>query len=85
MLVRAFTLIKIQRVSLPNLLCEEAVVPEFLQEQVVAENMGAAVLELLESAPARARQLVQFAKVRQLLRRDAAASAARAIGELIAA
>jgi lipid-A-disaccharide synthase len=76
-------LIKIERVSLPNLLCREPVVPEYLQEQAEAGHLGPAVLELLSQPAARARQTSQFAAVRQELRRGAADSAAAAIAGLI--
>ena len=76
-------LIKIDRVSLPNLLCQEPVVPEYLQEQADAAHLGPAVLELLSQPAARERQTAQFAAVRQELRRGAADSAAAAIARLI--
>jgi len=76
-------LIKIDRVSLPNLLCQEPVVPEYLQEQADAGHLGPAVLELLNQPAARERQTAQFAAVRRELRRGAAASAAAAIAGLI--
>jgi lipid-A-disaccharide synthase len=76
-------LIKIDRVSLPNLLCQEPVVPEYLQEQANAAYLGPAVLELLNQPAARERQTVQFAAVRRELRRGAADSAAAAIARLI--
>lgn len=82
-LVRLFRLVKINYVSLPNLLCREAVVPEFIQEQASAEKLGAAVLELLDQPAARQRQTAQFAAVRHELKRDAAASAAAAIAGLL--
>ncbi|MDR3416741.1 MAG: lipid-A-disaccharide synthase [Nevskia sp.] len=82
-LVRTLKLIKIDHVSLPNLLCREAVVPEFLQEQADAAQMGPALQHLLTDAAARERQTAQFAAVRQELKRDAAAAAAAAIGDLI--
>ncbi|MBL6749923.1 MAG: lipid-A-disaccharide synthase [Nevskia sp.] len=82
-LVRAFKLIKIDHVSLPNLLCDQAVVPEFLQEQAQPEALGAALLELLGDRAARERQLARFAGVRDILKRDAAAAAAAAIAGLV--
>jgi lipid-A-disaccharide synthase len=82
-LVRAFKLIKIDHVSLPNLLCREPVVPEFLQERASGGQLGAALLELLDDPAARLRQTAQFAAVRQELKRDAAASAAAAIAGLL--
>jgi len=82
-LLRSLKLLKIDRVSLPNLLCREPVVPEFLQEQADAEHFGPALLELLCDDAARQRQTAQFAAVHQELRRDAAASAAAAIAGLL--
>jgi lipid-A-disaccharide synthase len=82
-LVQAFKLIKIDHVSLPNLLCQEPVVPEFLQHFATPESLGAAVLELLDQPAARQRQTAQFDAVRRELKRDAAASAAAAIAGLL--
>jgi lipid-A-disaccharide synthase len=82
-LVRTLGLIKIRHVSLPNLLAAEPVVPEFLQEQASPENLGRAVLQLLQQPAARQRQLAQFAAVRVELKRDAAARAAQAIASLL--
>jgi lipid-A-disaccharide synthase len=76
-------LVKISRVSLPNLLCPEPVVPELLQEDAVADKFGPVVLDLLQDPAARARQVVPFETVRQELKRDAAASAAAAIAALL--
>jgi lipid-A-disaccharide synthase len=75
--------IKVKHVGLPNLLCAEPVVPELLLDQAVPEQLGPAVLELLSKPEARQRQLEQFAAVRKELRRDAAATAASAIAELL--
>jgi lipid-A-disaccharide synthase len=82
-LLRSLKLLKIDRVSLPNLLCQDAVVPEFLQEQARAEELGPALLDLLQNPVARARQTAQFAAVQRELKRDAAASAAAAIAGLL--
>jgi lipid-A-disaccharide synthase len=78
-------LIKIDRVSLPNLLCAEPVVPEHLQEEALPENFGPSVLELLQRPEVRERQLAQFAAVRQELKRDAATRGAAAIAGLLGA
>lgn len=83
-LLRSLRLLKVERVSLPNLLCAEAVVPEFLQEAAQAQNFGAALQELLGSAAAREHQLSRFSAARQQLKQDAAARAAQAIAELLA-
>lgn len=78
-------MLKTAHVSLPNLLSDEAVVPELLQRQATPEALAAALLPLLESAAARARQLRQFDLVRERLRCDAARQAAKAIAGLLEA
>jgi lipid-A-disaccharide synthase len=82
-LVRGLGLLKIPRVSLPNLLCREPLVPEFLQEQVRAENLGPALYRLLRQPHLRAAQIAQFSEVAQTLRRGAGERAAEAISELV--
>jgi len=83
-LLRSFHLLKVERVSLPNLLCSEATVPEFLQEETLAENFGPAIERLLTDASARDSQLNQFSAAGAALKQDAAARAADAIARLIA-
>ncbi len=83
-LVRALRLIRVTHFALPNLLASTPVIPEFLQGAVRPEAMGAALLELLDGGDARDRQLVEFANIHRTLRRDASATAARALLELIA-
>lgn len=78
-------MLKTAHVSLPNLLSDEAVVPELLQQQATPEALAAALLPLLESTQARARQLQQFDRVRERLRCDAARQAAEAIAGLLEA
>src|SRR3546814_6983688 len=53
-------MLKTPHVSLPNLLSDEAVVPELLQQQATPEALAATLLPLLESDVARTRQLQQF-------------------------
>ena len=61
----------------------EPTVPEMLQDAATAGQIGPKVLELLDDAAARRRQLEQFGAVRQELRRDAGALAAQAIKKLL--
>lgn len=76
-------LLKTDHVSLPNLLCAQPLVPEYLQERLLPEKLGEELLALLDDAWRRQRQLDQFAAVRTELRRDAAAHAAQAIKKLL--
>lgn len=76
-------MLRTAHVSLPNLLADEAVVPELLQQQATPEALAAALLPLLHDDAARARQLRQFDLVRERLRCDAARQAAAAIADMV--
>jgi lipid-A-disaccharide synthase len=78
-------LLKTRHVSLPNLLCSEAVVPELLQDAAQPQRLAAELLPLLTDARARRRQLAAFDAVRSDLRRNAGACAADVIAEVLAA
>lgn len=78
-------LLKTRYVSLPNLLCSEAVVPELLQETVQAQRLAAELLPLLTDTVARQRQLAAFDPVRSALRRNAGVRAADVIAEMLPA
>lgn len=82
-MLRSVGLIKIDRVSLPNILGGRAIVPELLQEQVTPESLGAAVAELLADGGARQRQLDAFKAIRGSLRLNAGERAAEAIANLL--
>ncbi|WP_028007665.1 lipid-A-disaccharide synthase [Solimonas flava] len=78
-------LLKTRYVSLPNLLADEAPVPELLQDDATPERLAAAVIELLAPGGARARQLAAFDRVRATLCCDAAARAAEVVAGLLGA
>lgn len=84
-LLRTLGLLKINQVSLPNLLCGQALVPERLQQDCTPQALAAATGPLLRDAALRARQTEAFATVRQELRRDAGDLAAAAIASLVVA
>lgn len=77
--IRGFGLLKVPYVSLPNLLADRELVPEFLQARAVPEVMGEAMLKLLEDPAARAAQVEGFKALAGVLRRDADAHAAEAV------
>ena len=81
-IVRTFRLLKVDRVSLPNVLAGQPLVPELMQGRATPEYLGPALLELLESDAARAAQIEPFHELHQLLRRDASARAAEAVLEI---
>jgi lipid-A-disaccharide synthase len=81
--IRSLGLVKVPYFSQPNLLLGQPVVPEFLQEQVSPEALGAALLAELDN-PKRAAQLeAEFRRVHERLRHGGAERAAAAILELV--
>ena len=78
-LLKGFRMLKINRFALPNLLADEELVPEFLQEDVSPEKLGAAVLRWLDDAAARHALESRLAEIHTLLRRGADEQAAEAV------
>lgn len=71
-------------VGLPNILCDDYVVPELLQEAATPQALAGAVLQWLD-APARVRELERrFQALHESLRRDTPQLAADAVGALLA-
>jgi len=83
-LVKGLRLLRIQHVSLPNLLADREIVPEFLQYRALPFDMGRALLRLLQDPAARTAQLESFATLSRVLRRQADERAAEAVLELLA-
>ncbi len=81
-LLRTLKLFKAPYFAQPNLLAGHQVVPEYFNQEVRADVLGPAVLEQLERAD-RDQLLQTVARSHQTLRRDASASAAAAIIELL--
>lgn len=81
--IRAFDLLKIPYVSLPNLLAERRLVPEFLQYDASPAAMGAELLKLLDDPAVRGEQLGGLGALAHMLRRDADQRAAEAVLELL--
>ena len=82
-MLRSVGLIKINRVSLPNILSGQLIVPELLQEQATPELLSAAVAGLLADGGARHKQLDAFKTIRGSLRLNAGERAAEAIADLL--
>ena len=71
-------------VGLPNILCQDFVVPELLQDEATPERLAQGVLDWLD-APERVRALqARFTDLHHSLRRDTAALATDAIESLLA-
>ena len=76
-------LVNIPHFSLPNLLAQKQLVPEFLQDQVLPEQLGAACLHWLDN-PHQVEELThRFIEIHHSLRLDASQQAAQAITPLI--
>lgn len=82
-LARSLNLIKVEHVSMPNLLAGRALVPEFLQDDAQPEIMGAWLYRLLTSPSARAAQIEGFDTIHKQLARDSDRCAATAVTELL--
>jgi lipid-A-disaccharide synthase len=83
-MLKQLGLVKVPYFSQPNLLVGRRLVPEFFQEQVTGEALGAALLsEIADPAHIEALQR-EFRSVHESLRRGGAERAAEAILESIA-
>ncbi|MFM1991792.1 MAG: lipid-A-disaccharide synthase [Pseudomonadota bacterium] len=69
-------------IGLPNILCHEGVVPEFIQHDATPAAMGAALLAQLEDPALAARLAERFAGLHEQLRRDCGQRAAEALLEM---
>lgn len=70
--------------SLPNILSNKQLVPEFLQDQVNAENLAENLLSVAFNGENNLDMLDEFTQIHQLLRCDASERAANAVLDLIA-
>jgi len=81
-IIRAFKLLKVPSLTLPNLLMAEPLVPEFLQGAATPEALADAVAALMNDPGRRAAIADQFAKLRAELAQGADKLAAQAVFEL---
>ena len=72
-------------IGLPNILCNEGLVPEFLQEQVQPPALAQAVLRWLDDPAAVANLQQRFADLHTQLRQDMPTLASHAIQKVLAA
>ena len=75
-------LVKVENVSLPNLLANETLVPELIQHEATPEKLGQAVLNYLEDSALNDVVNQRFNEIHQALKQDASQQAADAILEL---
>lgn len=76
-------LVKAPYFALPNLLAGRELVAEYFQEQVRPDILGPALLDLLDDRERRRELIMAFEAIHRELRRDASATAAAAVSELI--
>jgi lipid-A-disaccharide synthase len=69
-------------IGLPNILCSETVVPEFVQHAATPAAMGAALLAQLDDPALTERLRQRFAALHETLRQDCASRAADALATL---
>jgi lipid-A-disaccharide synthase len=77
-----FKLVKLEHFTLPNLLTEKPLVPEFLQDNARPDDIAAAVVELLGDAAQRQMISDRFARLRSELALNTDQRAADAVIEL---
>ena len=82
-LLRKVGLLKIDKISLPNLLSDQASVPELLQSDANPQRCFSEVQRLLEDDLARQNQIDSFNAVRQTLMQSSGTRAAKAIRQLL--
>lgn len=82
-LVRSLRLVRLARFSLPNLLADETLAPEFFQEAANADNLWRAADRLLTDTARREYLQKRFRAVHELLRADGAMRAAQAVLALL--
>lgn len=76
-------IIRVKHVGLPNILCDDRVVPEFLQDDVTPENLAQAALNLYEDKRVLSAVRERFAAVHAVMKRGAAERSAEALAPLI--
>jgi lipid-A-disaccharide synthase len=82
-IVRSLNLIRVENFALPNLLAGRKLVPEFLQDEAVAERMGPAVAAWLDAPERRAEAAQEFARIHAELARGADGLAAQAVLDML--
>jgi len=81
-LLRMFRLVKLRQFTLPNLLTDTPLVPEFLQEEAEPHAIAASVIEFLNDPERRRFVSSEFAKLKAELALDADQRAAEAVIDL---
>jgi lipid-A-disaccharide synthase len=78
-LLRRLNLVKSKFFAQPNLLADRRVVGDYFQDEIVPESIGAELLMWLDDTARREELEREFLRIHMDLKRDASASAARAV------
>jgi len=81
-ILRAFGLMRMKYISLPNLLADRPLVPELIQGQVTVDALGQEMLKILAASSEREELIATFGQMQTLLRCSAGDRAARAVLKL---
>jgi lipid-A-disaccharide synthase len=76
-------LVKVENVSLPNLLAGELLVPEFIQHDATPDNLGKAILDFFEKPEKERKIHERFNEIHQDLRQNTDLKVVDAISELL--
>ncbi|WP_353302117.1 lipid-A-disaccharide synthase [Sessilibacter corallicola] len=79
------SLAKINYIGLPNLLADKALMPEFIQDKLIADDLAEAVLKILDDDAYCASIKKEFSELSSQLRQNASLQAANAVFDLIEA
>lgn len=82
-LVKGLGMLKVERYALPNVLAGEDIAPELMQDDCTPEKLSAAVLRWFQEPAAVAALQPTYQRLHALLRQDASARAADAVGDLL--
>ena len=82
-IIKALGLLKTERYALPNVLAGRDLAPELMQDDCTPEKLANALLHWLRDPAAVAALQPEYLRLHQALRRDASASAADAVAELL--
>lgn len=76
-------LVKVKYISMPNIIADKKIVPEFIQNDVNPKHMGAILLEYLEQPEQHSTMMSAFEQMKQTLTCGAGDRAAEAVLELV--
>jgi len=82
-IIKGLNLVKVPYVAMANLLADEALAPEFIQDECRPELLGAALLGFLEDPERTAAIRARYHQIHKEMQRDSSRRAAEAVLELV--